>query len=160
MQNEKDGGNIIYKFILLQTIESFHCAIGPVLSIARVFGLFPVAGVRSVSPSKLQFKTLSFVAFYSGVIASMIFFMTIVSVLHMVKTLNANTIQTRGKWTLFVTLHLYFRPLLINMCNRSNSFWKNNLQDYCVQLFICYSYIIIYYFVYNLFLEAELASVR
>ncbi|XP_068986737.1 gustatory receptor for sugar taste 64f-like isoform X1 [Bombus flavifrons] len=89
----RDGRNYSADF---NTIESFHCAIGPVLSIARVFGLFPVAGVRSVSPSKLQFKTFSFVAFYSAFIASTIFFMTIVSVLHMVKTLNANTIQTRG----------------------------------------------------------------
>lgn len=126
VRNEKDRGNIIYKFILLQTIESFHCAIGPVLSIARVFGLFPMAGVRSVSPSKLQFKTFSFVAFYSAFIASMIFFMTMVSVLHMVKTLNANTIQTRGKWTPFIT-PLHFCLLLVKTCNRSNSFWKNNL---------------------------------
>lgn len=102
VRNVKHRRNIIYKFILLQAIESFHCAIGPVLSIARVFGLFPVAGVRSVSPSKLQFKTFSFVTFYSGFIASTIFFMTIVSVLHMVKTLNANTIQTRGKHRLLL----------------------------------------------------------
>ncbi|OAD57920.1 Putative gustatory receptor 64f [Eufriesea mexicana] len=50
--------------------ESFHCAIGPALSIAQVFGIFPVAGVRSASPSKLHFKTFSFLTVYSGGIAA------------------------------------------------------------------------------------------
>ncbi|XP_017755948.1 PREDICTED: gustatory receptor for sugar taste 64f-like [Eufriesea mexicana] len=76
--------------------ESFHCAIGPALSIAQVFGIFPVAGVRSASPSKLHFKTFSFLTVYSGFIATMIFFMTIISVVHMLKTFNANTFHTRG----------------------------------------------------------------
>lgn len=147
MQNEKHRGNIIYKFILLQTIESFHCAIGPVLSIARVFGLFPVAGVRSASPSKLRFKALSFVAFYSGLIASMIFFMTIVSVLHMVKTLNANTIQTRGKWTLFITL-LHGRTIFGKIIYRIIAC---NFPRVSQTHFL---------FSNDLFLEAELASVR
>ncbi|KAK1137714.1 hypothetical protein K0M31_002209 [Melipona bicolor] len=80
----------------INAIESFHCAIGPVLSMARIFGLFPVTGIRSVSPSKLRFKIFSFITFYSSFIAAMVFFTTIVSVSHMLKTLNANTFRTRG----------------------------------------------------------------
>lgn len=85
------------QFAFLQAIENFHCAIGPVLSMARIFGVFPVAGIRSISPSKLRFKIFSFITFYSSFIAAMVFFITILSVCHMLKTLNANTFHTRGK---------------------------------------------------------------
>ncbi|CAL7948631.1 unnamed protein product [Xylocopa violacea] len=80
----------------ISTIESFHCAIGPVLNVAQVFGMFPVAGVRSSSLSKLQFKTFSFLTIYSGFISAMFFFMTALSVIHMLKTLNVDTLQRRG----------------------------------------------------------------
>ncbi|XP_043525132.1 gustatory receptor 5a for trehalose-like isoform X1 [Frieseomelitta varia] len=80
----------------INAIESFHCAIGPVLSMARLFGLFPMTGIRSVSPSKLRFKIFSFITFYSCFIAAMVFLTTIVSMCHMLKTLNAKTFRTRG----------------------------------------------------------------
>lgn len=79
-----------------EALENFHCAIGPVLKAAQIFGMFPVSGVGSSSLSKLQFKIFSFLTIYSGFIALMVSFMTIVSMIHMLKTFNANTFQIRG----------------------------------------------------------------
>ncbi|XP_076378783.1 gustatory receptor 5a for trehalose [Megalopta genalis] len=76
--------------------ESFHCAIGPILSIAQVFGVFPISGVRSPSPSKLRFNMVSFLTIYSICTIMMIFFATAVSVIYMLKTLNADTFHVRG----------------------------------------------------------------
>lgn len=70
---------------------------GPVLNIAQVFGVFPVTGVRSSSPSKLQFKTFSFITIYSGFVAMMAFFMASISVIYMFRTLNADTVHKKGK---------------------------------------------------------------
>ncbi|KAG9433562.1 gustatory receptor for sugar taste 64f [Apis mellifera carnica] len=79
-----------------EALENFHCAIGPVLKAAQIFGMFPVSGVGSSSLSKLQFKIFSLLTMYSGFIALMISFMTIVSMIHMLKTFNASTFQIRG----------------------------------------------------------------
>ncbi|XP_003705354.1 gustatory receptor for sugar taste 64f isoform X2 [Megachile rotundata] len=76
--------------------ESFYCAIGPILSIAQLFGVFPVAGIRSSSPSKLRFKPLSFLVIYSVFVIIMLLFTTIISVIHTFKVLNAETFQRDG----------------------------------------------------------------
>ncbi|XP_076665650.1 gustatory receptor for sugar taste 64f isoform X2 [Andrena cerasifolii] len=76
--------------------ESFHCAMAPILSVAQIFGVFPISGVRSSSPTKLHFKRFSFLTVYSTVIVIMTLFVTIISVAYMVKSLNAETFQTRG----------------------------------------------------------------
>ncbi|XP_017879827.1 gustatory receptor 5a for trehalose-like isoform X2 [Ceratina calcarata] len=78
------------------TMENFHCAIGPILCIAQVFGLFPVSGIRCPSLSKLQFKRFSFLTVYSACLALMVCFMTVISVIHMLKTFNTDAIQARG----------------------------------------------------------------
>ncbi|XP_031833758.1 gustatory receptor for sugar taste 64f [Nomia melanderi] len=76
--------------------ESFQCAIGPILSIAQIFGIFPVSGIRSTSPSKLHFNPLSFLTIYSVFVTVMILFATTISMIYMFKTLNAETFQMRG----------------------------------------------------------------
>ncbi|CAK9807740.1 Gustatory receptor for sugar taste 64f [Anthophora plagiata] len=83
-------------FTDLGSAESFHCAIGPVLNVAQIFGIFPVAGVRSPSPTKLQFKLFSFLAVYSGFIATMMFIITMISIVYMLKALNTDVFHTQG----------------------------------------------------------------
>ncbi|XP_017793582.1 PREDICTED: gustatory receptor for sugar taste 64f-like [Habropoda laboriosa] len=83
-------------FTDLGSTECFHCAIGPVLNIAQIFGIFPVSGVRSSSPTKLQFKVFSFLTIYSGFIAVMMFITTMISIVYMVKILNTDIFHTRG----------------------------------------------------------------
>ncbi|XP_076164337.1 gustatory receptor for sugar taste 64f [Ptiloglossa arizonensis] len=78
------------------TSESFHRAIGPILSLAQIFGLFPISGVRSLSPSKLHFQIYSFLTIYSIFITMMILFITIVSIIHMLTTISAETFHMRG----------------------------------------------------------------
>ncbi|XP_076645879.1 gustatory receptor for sugar taste 64f [Halictus rubicundus] len=76
--------------------ESFHCAMGPILNMAQVFGIFPVSGVRSPSPSTLRFSIVSVLTIYSFCIIAMLLFATAVSLIFMLKSLNASTFQTRG----------------------------------------------------------------
>ncbi|XP_034176740.1 gustatory receptor for sugar taste 64f [Osmia lignaria lignaria] len=76
--------------------ESFHCAIGPVLRIAQIFGVFPVSGIRSSSPSKLKFKPFSFLVIYATFVGIMIFFAVIISVIHMIKMINSESFQRDG----------------------------------------------------------------
>ncbi|PBC26703.1 Putative gustatory receptor 64f [Apis cerana cerana] len=90
-----------------EALENFHCAIGPVLKAAQIFGMFPVSGVGSSSLSKLQFKIFSFLTIYSGFIALMVSFMTIVSMIHMLKTFNANTFQIRVNYNFVYGLYVF-----------------------------------------------------
>ncbi|XP_076235178.1 gustatory receptor for sugar taste 64a [Calliopsis andreniformis] len=68
----------------------------PILSLAQAFGAFPVSGLRASSPKKLQFRIFSFLTFYSIFVVVLLLFVTIVSVIHMVKTLNVDTFRTQG----------------------------------------------------------------
>ncbi|XP_020278417.1 gustatory receptor for sugar taste 64a-like [Pseudomyrmex gracilis] len=77
-------------------LESFHCAIGPVLAMAQFFGALPVAGVRSPTPLKLRFAKFSLHTAYAALITTAVFIMAILSVIHMIRTLNSSTFEVRG----------------------------------------------------------------
>ncbi|KAK2575503.1 hypothetical protein KPH14_011224 [Odynerus spinipes] len=76
--------------------ENFHRAIGPILWWAQFFGLLPLAGIRSASPSRLKYKRFSLRTAYSVLVAASIFFMATLSVLHMIRTFNAEAFEVRG----------------------------------------------------------------
>lgn len=80
-----------------QDSESFHSAIGPVLAMAQFFGALPVSGVRSPTPLKLKFAKLSFHTAYAALITTTMLIMAILSVIHMIRTLNSSTFEVRGK---------------------------------------------------------------
>ncbi|KAI4484430.1 hypothetical protein M0802_013060 [Mischocyttarus mexicanus] len=77
--------------------DSFHRAISSILWWAQLFGLLPVTGICADVPSDLKFKKISFRTFYTIIVASSIFLMTILSVIHMIRTLNAEAFEVRGK---------------------------------------------------------------
>ncbi|XP_039303811.1 gustatory receptor for sugar taste 64e isoform X2 [Solenopsis invicta] len=76
--------------------ESFHCAIRPVLSLAQMFGILPVLGIRRPSPLQLKFVKFSFCTIYAVFISTMVLVMAILSILHMIKTLNSVTFEVKG----------------------------------------------------------------
>ncbi|XP_054011018.1 gustatory receptor for sugar taste 64f-like [Hylaeus anthracinus] len=76
--------------------ESFHCAMRPILRLAQLFGILPVSGIKSQSPTELRFKIFSFLTVYSVFIIVMILFITVISMIHMMTTISAETFHTRG----------------------------------------------------------------
>ncbi|XP_029177344.1 gustatory receptor for sugar taste 64a-like [Nylanderia fulva] len=77
-------------------LQSFQCAIGPILGFAQLFGVLPVSGVRASTPLKLKFAIFSFRTFYAFSITSMVLFMAILSIIHMIRTLNSSTFEMQG----------------------------------------------------------------
>lgn len=92
----KKSKTISGKKILLQDPESFQCAIGPILGFAQLFGVLPVSGIRAPTPLKLKFAIFSFHTFYAVSITIMVLIMAILSIMHMIKTLNSSTFEMRG----------------------------------------------------------------
>ncbi|XP_011881611.1 PREDICTED: gustatory receptor for sugar taste 64e-like [Vollenhovia emeryi] len=76
--------------------ESFHCAMGPILVIAQLFGVLPVSGICKPSPSQLKFEKFSFRTIYTVFINALVLVMAILAVIHMITTLNSNTFQVKG----------------------------------------------------------------
>ncbi|XP_011340003.1 gustatory receptor for sugar taste 64f isoform X2 [Ooceraea biroi] len=76
--------------------ESFHCAIGPVLVLAQFFGVLPVSGVLRPTPLKMKFVKFSFLTFYAASITATVLVMAILSIIHMIRTLNAKTFAVKG----------------------------------------------------------------
>ncbi|KAL6255770.1 hypothetical protein P5V15_013013 [Pogonomyrmex californicus] len=76
--------------------ESFHCAIGPILAIAQLFGVLPVSGIRRPSPLQLKFAKTSLRTLYAVLITAMVLFIAILSVMHMIRTLNSSTFEVQG----------------------------------------------------------------
>ncbi|XP_011689867.1 PREDICTED: gustatory receptor for sugar taste 64f-like [Wasmannia auropunctata] len=76
--------------------ESFHCAIGPVLALAQFFGVLPVLGIRRPSALQLKFKKVSLRTAYAVFIIGMVLFMAILSVIHMIQTLNSSAFEVKG----------------------------------------------------------------
>ncbi|XP_058803337.1 gustatory receptor for sugar taste 64a-like [Phymastichus coffea] len=76
--------------------ECFHRAISKILMIAQFFGILPVTGIRASSARRFVFKPLSPRVIYCYVILMAIIVMTSISVLHLLKTLNANSFSTNG----------------------------------------------------------------
>jgi len=81
----------------VQDPESFHCAIGPILAMAQLFGILPVSGIRRSSPLQLKFMRFSLRTAYSVLIIITVLFMAILSVIHMIRTLNSTTFEVQGK---------------------------------------------------------------
>ncbi|XP_043500317.1 gustatory receptor 5a for trehalose-like [Polistes fuscatus] len=78
------------------SVDNFHHAISSILWWAQLFGLLPVTGISADSPSKLKFKKISFRTFYTILVAFSIFIMATLSVIHMIRTLNAEAFGVRG----------------------------------------------------------------
>ncbi|RLZ02212.1 Gustatory receptor 2 [Cephus cinctus] len=76
--------------------ETFHCAIGPILIIAQVFGLFPVMGISSPSPKNLAYSRRSARTIYSLIVIISIAVMAGFSIMHMLKTLKAEAFELKG----------------------------------------------------------------
>ncbi|XP_036150791.1 gustatory receptor for sugar taste 64b-like, partial [Monomorium pharaonis] len=76
--------------------ESFHCAIGSILVLAQLFGILPVSGICSPSPLQLKFVKFSFRTIYTIFISVLVLIMAILSVVHMIKTLNSVTFEVKG----------------------------------------------------------------
>ncbi|XP_071644434.1 gustatory receptor for sugar taste 64a [Temnothorax longispinosus] len=76
--------------------ESFHCAIGPVLAMAQLFGVLPVSGVCRPNPSQLKFAKFSFRTAYAVFINAMVLVVAVLAVIHMIRTLNSTTFEVKG----------------------------------------------------------------
>ncbi|KAL0121255.1 hypothetical protein PUN28_008729 [Cardiocondyla obscurior] len=76
--------------------ESFHCAISPILTLAQLFGVLPVSGICSPNPVQLKFIKFSFRTAYSVFILGMVLFMSILAIIHMIRTLNSLTFEVKG----------------------------------------------------------------
>ncbi|XP_012217564.2 gustatory receptor for sugar taste 64e-like isoform X2 [Linepithema humile] len=76
--------------------ESFHCAIAPILALAQLFGILPVLEVRKPTPLMLKFAKFSFRTAYAAFITMMVLIMAILSIIHMIRTLNSSTFEVQG----------------------------------------------------------------
>ncbi|KAG8034622.1 hypothetical protein G9C98_007698 [Cotesia typhae] len=76
--------------------ESFHQAIGSILAVAQLFGVLPLYGIRAPSSQKLSFKLNSLKTFYSITLMIALIFMAVISIIHMVRTLNSYAFQIHG----------------------------------------------------------------
>nr|XP_050856306.1 gustatory receptor 5a for trehalose-like isoform X3 [Vespula vulgaris] len=76
--------------------DSFHRAISPILWWAQIFGLLPLSGISANLPSSLKFKKISFRTVYAVIVASSISVMAVLSIIHMIRTLNADSFGVRG----------------------------------------------------------------
>ncbi|XP_066583615.1 gustatory receptor for sugar taste 64e-like isoform X2 [Prorops nasuta] len=94
--------------------ESFHNAIRGILVTAQIFGILPVSGVRSTTPLKLSYTLLSFRSAYALIILSMILLMAVISVLHMIKTLNTDTFSMHGGITTATAGAVFYGNSLIS----------------------------------------------
>ncbi|EFN61324.1 Putative gustatory receptor 64f [Camponotus floridanus] len=63
---------------------------------AQIFGVLPVLGVSAPNPLKLKFVKFSFRTAYAVSVTMMVFFMAILAIMHMIKTLNATTFEVEG----------------------------------------------------------------
>jgi len=64
---------------------------------AQLFGILPVSGIRRPSPLHLKFVRFSLRTAYSVFINVSVLFMAILSVIHMIRTLNSTTFEVQGK---------------------------------------------------------------
>ncbi|XP_043675728.1 gustatory receptor 5a for trehalose-like isoform X3 [Vespula pensylvanica] len=76
--------------------DSFHRAISPILWWAQIFGLLPLSGISANLPSSLKFKKISFRTIYAVIVAFSISIMAVLSIIHMIRTLNADSFGVRG----------------------------------------------------------------
>ncbi|XP_014475081.1 PREDICTED: gustatory receptor for sugar taste 64a-like [Dinoponera quadriceps] len=76
--------------------ESFHRAMAPVLVLAQFFGVLPVLGLLQPTPYKLRFVKLSPRTAYATFITAIVLVMAILSVLHMIRTLNSTAFEVQG----------------------------------------------------------------
>jgi len=84
----------------LQDPESFHCAIGPILAMAQLFGILPVSGICRPNPSELTFTKFSFRTVYAVVIIATVLFIAILSVFNMISVLTNDIFtEMKGKQT-------------------------------------------------------------
>ncbi|KYN20635.1 hypothetical protein ALC57_07007 [Trachymyrmex cornetzi] len=70
---------------------------GPILVIAQLFGILPVSGILMPSPLQIKFVKFSVRTIYSVFISGMVLFMAMLSIIHMIKTLNSTTFEVQGK---------------------------------------------------------------
>jgi len=97
---------------LIQDPESFHCAIGPILVLAQFFGVLPVSGLLKPSPLPMKFAKFSPLTIYAASITVAVLVMAILSIIHMIGTLNSASFAVRGKRTNLLALRRRFHPAL------------------------------------------------
>ncbi|XP_046736250.1 gustatory receptor 5a for trehalose-like [Diprion similis] len=79
-----------------QDPESFHCAIGPILSVAQCFGLLPVCGVLSASSRGLAFRRRSLRTIYASFLTLTMLVVALSSIVHMVRSVDTQTFEIKG----------------------------------------------------------------
>ncbi|XP_008208306.2 gustatory receptor 2 isoform X2 [Nasonia vitripennis] len=76
--------------------ECFHRAIGNILLMSQFFGILPIRYIRSSSVRNFSFYKFAPRVIYSYFVLLAISVMTSISFLHLFRTLNANSFQTKG----------------------------------------------------------------
>ena len=80
----------------MQDPECFHRAISTILLTAQFFGILPINNIRADSVRKFSFRRWGPRVLYAYSVIIGVSFMTLISFLHLLKTLNANSFQTKG----------------------------------------------------------------
>ncbi|KAF7989425.1 hypothetical protein HCN44_008099 [Aphidius gifuensis] len=77
----------------IDDFEYFHKAIGPIIEIANIFGIFPIYGSRSPSPSMLSFKMRSFKSYYAIAVCVILGIFSFISIVHMMTVLQSSVLS-------------------------------------------------------------------
>lgn len=94
--------NITLLYIhFFQDPECFHRSISNTLFAAQFFGLLPITNIRAKNINKFFFKRSTLKCLYSYIIYIGLIFMASVSVIHLLKTLNASTFNEKGIYIFF-----------------------------------------------------------
>lgn len=81
-----------------QDFEYFHKAIGPIIRIANIFGIFPIYGSQSPSPSMLSFKRRSFKSYYAFAVCVILGIFSFISIVHMMRVLQSSALSLQGNF--------------------------------------------------------------
>ncbi|XP_043464388.1 gustatory receptor for sugar taste 64f-like [Leptopilina heterotoma] len=76
--------------------ESFANAIGLVLLFSQFFGLLPISGIKSNLPEKFKFMRTSPRTIYTYIVIIGSLIMSLICLVHMVKTLNTSSFKVHG----------------------------------------------------------------
>jgi hypothetical protein len=80
--------------------------------LAQFFGVLPVSGLLKPSPLPMKFAKFSPLTIYAASITVAVLVMAILSIIHMIGTLNSASFAVRGKRTNLLALRRRFHPAL------------------------------------------------
>ncbi|XP_033228446.1 gustatory receptor for sugar taste 64f-like [Belonocnema kinseyi] len=79
-----------------QNPDNFASAIGLILLVAQFFGILPISGIRSSTPKKFKFRKTSPRTLFTYTVVLGNTVMTVVCLIHMVKTFSSKSFQIHG----------------------------------------------------------------